>query len=180
MAMANQSKTAAELLAEQLLARGFDDFSAHERRVIRQCAQRLATARNLNVDFEEGLTLGQRMADAVARFGGSWTFISLFGIFLVTWAVINGLWLGAARAFDPYPFIFLNLMLSMLAAVQAPIIMMSQNRQAEKDRLTAAHDYEVNLKAELEIMALHEKLDRLRDQELKSLIERVELLVAQR
>ena len=117
-------------------------------------------ARNLNQVFEERLTVGQRLADRVATVGGSWGFIIAFGLFLVAWALINGVLL-ATRAFDPYPFIFLNLLLSMLAAIQAPVIMMSQNRQAQKDRLAAALDYEVNVKAETAIAELHDKIDRL-------------------
>ena len=105
----------------------------------------------------------------VAEFGGSWTFISLFGAVLAVWALINTVVL-IFGAFDPFPFIFLNLMLSMLAAVQAPIILMSQNRQAAKDRLTAQHDYEVNLKAELEIMALHDKFDQMRNEQLAQML----------
>lgn len=123
-----------------------------------------------NATFDERLTLGQRLADRVAAVGGSWAFIIAFGLFLVVWASIN--LALARRAPDPYPFIFLNLLLSMLAAIQAPIIMMSQNRQAAKDRLVAAHDYEVNLKAELEIMALHDKLDQLRTEQLERLLKK--------
>lgn len=108
----------------------------------------------------------------MASFGGSWTFIILFGIVLLAWALLNSEVLAhLGMAFDPYPYIFLNLMLSMLAAIQAPIIMMSQNRLAAKDRLAAAHDYEVNLKAELEIIALHEKMDELRHGEVTKLLE---------
>lgn len=118
----------------------------------------------------EAPSLGERMADKVAEFGGSWTFISLFLAFLVIWSLVNAFVL-AQRAFDPYPFVFLNLILSMLAAVQAPIIMMSQNRQARKDRLAAEHDYEVNLKAEIEITGLHDKLDALRGQQITRLLQ---------
>jgi len=133
-------------------------------------SERQTIARDVNRSFDEKLTYGQRLADKVAEFGGSWTFIMLFALVLVAWVAANSI--VAAFAFDPYPFIFLNLVLSMLAAVQAPIIMMSQNRQAARDRLDAAHDYEVNLKAEIEIMALHEKFDQLRSNELKALIEK--------
>ena len=101
---------------------------------------------------------GERIADKIAKLGGSWTFILLFLGFLTVWVAMN-VWLLGRDAFDPYPFIFLNLVLSMIAAIQAPVIMMSQNRQSQRDRLEAAHDYQVNLKAEIEIMALHEKLD---------------------
>ena len=108
--------------------------------------------------------LGQRAADAVATFGGSWTFIAIFAAILIAWVGLNSFILVKYdKNFDPYPYILLNLFLSMLAAIQAPIILMSQNRQADKDRLNAEHDYEVNLKAELEIMLLHEKVDLLRE-----------------
>ena len=106
-------------------------------------------------------SVGDRLADAIARIGGSWGFIIGFFAFLLFWVATNTLFLTADR-FDPYPFIFLNLVLSMVAAVQAPIIMMSQNRAATRDRLDASHDYEINLKAEIEILALHEKLDAMR------------------
>ncbi len=117
-------------------------------------------------------TVGQRAADAVARFGGSWTFIGLFALVLVVWVVLNTVILAriGANQFDPYPYILLNLFLSMLASIQAPVILMSQNRQGEKDRIDAQHDYEVNLKAELEIMALHEKIDALKAKQWEDLI----------
>ncbi|MGH8453808.1 MAG: DUF1003 domain-containing protein [Nevskiales bacterium] len=124
---------------------------------------RSRVSRNLNEEEEERLTFGQRVADRVATFGGSWTFILLFGGFLLTWMVVNALLL-AQRAFDPYPFILLNLALSALAALQAPVIMMSQNRQSTKDRLKADLDYQVNLKAELEVAQLHGKIDRVYEQ----------------
>ncbi len=110
-------------------------------------------------------TRGNRVADAVARIGGSWGFIGGFFLFLFVWVFSNSLLLAVADKFDPYPFIFLNLVLSMLAAIQAPIIMMSQNRQAEKDRIAASHDYEVNLRSELEILGMQQKLDRLRGEQ---------------
>jgi uncharacterized membrane protein len=111
-------------------------------------------------DADEKVTLGQRLADRVATFGGSWTFILSFGSFLLLWIIINALFL-LNKAFDPYPFILLNLILSTIAALQAPVIMMSQNRQEEKDRERAKKDYMINLKSELEIRMLHEKLDHL-------------------
>ena len=158
-------------LAEQLLDTGFDKLSERERRVITGVAKRTQISRNVNRAFEEKQTFGDRLADRVATFGGSWTFITLFLGVLVAWAVLNSVVLAwYVDAFDPYPYIFLNLILSMLAALQAPIIMMSQNRQAARDRLAAGLDYEVNLKAELEIMALHEKLDRIRSQHLEELL----------
>ncbi len=119
--------------------------------------------RNLNVEEEDRLTLGQRVADRVAAFGGSWTFIIFFACVLVAWVITNSVLL-ARRPFDPYPYILLNLFLSMLAAIQAPVIMMSQNRQAAKDRLKGDLDYEINLKAELEVAQLHHKIDRTYEQ----------------
>ncbi|WP_230981095.1 DUF1003 domain-containing protein [Gemmatimonas groenlandica] len=119
---------------------------------------------------QHNVTLGQRLADRIAVFGGSWTFILLFLAFLLAWAVLNTEILGPRnQAFDPYPYIFLNLFLSMLAALQAPVIMMSQNRQSQRDRLHAANDYAVNLKAEIEIRELHEKLDALRERDWAAL-----------
>ena len=140
--------------------------------MIERAARRLAVSRDVNVEFQKSFTFGQRVADQVAAIGGSWTFILSFLGFVTLWMLLNT-WLIILRPFDPYPFIFLNLILSLLAAVQAPVIMMSQNRQAAKDRLAAAHDYEVNLKAEIEIAALHEKLDEIRKNELATLIEKV-------
>ena len=164
------NKTLQEL-ADQLLHTDFEKLPEREQRVIRRMAERLHISRNINREFEEQMTLGQRVADRVAAFGGSWTFILLFAAFLVTWLILNTLILPAREeAFDPFPYILLNLLLSMVAAIQAPIILMSQNRQAAKDRLDAAHDYEVNLKAELEIMDLHKKLDVLREDRWKELV----------
>ena len=131
---------------------------------------RKSISRNIAKETDANATLGERAADNVARFGGSWTFIILFAVVLVVWVSINSFALFHVKTFDPYPFILLNLFLSMLAAVQAPIVLMSQNRQAYKDRLSAEHDYEVNLKAELEIMLLHEKMDLLRENQWAELI----------
>ncbi len=117
--------------------------------------------RNVNEIADEKMTFGEKVADLVARFGGSWTFIISFGVFLVAWMAINTAWLLAAPP-DPFPYIFLNLILSCLAALQAPVIMMSQNRQASKDRLQADQDYQVNIKAEFAIQQLHRKLDEMR------------------
>ena len=157
--------------AKKCLHLGFDSLSEREQRVIRYFAERLHISRNINRDFEDQLTFGQRLADKVASFGGSWTFIIIFAAILLSWILLNSFMLARrGDSFDPYPYILLNLFLSMLAAIQAPIIMMSQNRQAMKDRLDAAHDYEVNLKAELEILSLHEKLDELRESKWAELI----------
>lgn len=146
---------------ERRLGLGVDASSDRKRRILKHVAERTLVSRDVDQEAEAKETTGEWLADKVAEFGGSWTFISIFIAFLIVWAIVNTLIL-VLNAPDPYPFIFLNLLLSMLAALQAPIIMMSQNRQTAKDRLTAQHDYEVNLKAELEIMALHEKIDQLR------------------
>jgi uncharacterized membrane protein len=124
---------------------------------------RTHVSRNVNEEEEDRLTFGERIADRVASFGGSWTFILIFGAVLASWMGVNGYFL-AAHPFDPFPFILLNLGLSALAALQAPVIMMSQNRQATKDRLKADLDYQVNLKAELEVAQLHGKIDRIYEQ----------------
>jgi uncharacterized membrane protein len=152
--------TEIRFLAQQLLHAGFGPLSDRDRRLLARIAKRMRTAPDVNREFEQRLTFGERLADKVAAVGGSWSFIVSFCVFLVVWAAVNGIVL-VQLAFDPYPFIFLNLLLSMLAALQAPIIMMSQNRQAAKDRLAAALDYEVNVKAEAAIAELHDKVDRL-------------------
>lgn len=121
---------------------------------------RMRVSRNPNVEEEERLTFGQRIADKVASFGGSWTFIIIFGVVLAVWVVLNSSALLTTH-FDPYPYILLNLFLSMIASVQAPVIMMSQNRLSSKDRLKSDLDYEVNLKAELEVAHLHRKIDHI-------------------
>jgi uncharacterized membrane protein len=148
-----------------------EEAGESEQRVIERLTQRLHISRNTAQEFEETLTLGQRLADRIAIFGGSWTFILIFLSVLLAWIVLNTLVLTQfAKPFDPYPYIFLNLILSMLAALQAPVIMMSQNRYAAKDRVVAQHDYEVNLKSELEILALHQKIDTLREQQWAELV----------
>ncbi len=159
-------------LAERLLSKGYDDLPEREQRVLRGIAARAAISRNVNDTFSDNMSFGDRVADRVASFGGSWSFIVIFAAVVLGWAALNGLLL--AHPADPYPFIFLNLILSMVAAVQAPVIMMSQNRQAAKDRIAAAHDFEVNLKAELEIMSLHEKVDDIRLRQLEALFARIE------
>ena len=123
-------------------------------------------SRNVNVLHEERMTIGERAADWFAKFAGSWSFISGFMIVLFLWIALNSVFLFI-KPYDPYPFILLNLVLSCLAAMQAPIIMMSQNRQAKRDRIQADHDYEINLKAEKEIEELHRKIDQLRIEIIK-------------
>jgi len=136
-------------------------------------ANRHTITRDVNQVLKEGQSLGDRLADHVAAFGGSWTFIVLAFVALLLWVLLNSaLFVSQGSSFDPYPFIFLNLILSMLAALQAPIIMMAQNRQAARDRLAAALDYEVNLKSELEIMELHAKVEALRVDQLAELLQR--------
>jgi uncharacterized membrane protein len=155
-----------------LFRAGFKAVTEREKKVLHHLGERLHISHNTNREFDQTQTFGQRLADRVAAFGGSWPFIIIFGCVLLSWIVLNSFVLSRrGETFDPYPYILLNLGLSMIAALQAPIIMMSQNRQAAKDRLDAAHDYEVNLKAELEIMALHEKMDALREQQWRELIE---------
>ncbi|MDD5167314.1 MAG: DUF1003 domain-containing protein [Syntrophales bacterium] len=142
----------------------YESLDERTRQVTRHIAERKHITRNTSKEFEEAATFGQRAADAVATFGGSWTFITIFAAIMLVWVGLNSFILVRYdKIFDPYPYILLNLFLSMLAAIQAPIILMSQNRQAEKDRVNAEHDYEVNLKAEIEIMLLHEKVDQLRE-----------------
>lgn len=157
-------------VAGRYLGKPLEMLSERERAIFRRLAARRTISKDANAVFDERLMPGQRLADAVAKFGGSWTFILIFAALLAAWLGANIV--ASSNAFDPYPFIFLNLILSMLAAVQAPVIMMSQNRHAAKDRIDAAHDYEVNLKAEIEIMALHDKFDQIRSIELKALVDK--------
>jgi len=159
-------------ISERFFRKKFDQLGTQEQLVAHHLAERTHIARNVAHDLTEKTTFGQRLADNVAAFGGSWTFISLFAVVLVVWILLNSFILVSysSKTFDSYPYILLNLFLSMLAAIQAPIILMSQNRQGYKDRMSADHDYEVNLKSELEIMALHEKLDILREKQWSELI----------
>ncbi len=149
------------------LLKQMQELSDRERGVIASWLKRKPVAQDVSQQFRKQLTLGQRLADRVAAFGGSWTFIFLFLAGMMIWMLINS---RTAAPFDPFPFILLNLILSCLAALQAPVIMMSQNRQAARDRLDAHYDYEVNMKAEMEIMDLHAKIDKLRDSQWAELI----------
>lgn len=136
------------------------ELSSLEEQVMNSLKEQELISRNINVEFEQKLSFGEHLSDALAKFAGSWLFIMIFSSTLVVWIAINSVML-LSKPFDPFPFILLNLILSCLAAVQAPVIMMSQNRQEAKDRLRSEHDYVVNLKAELEIRNLHEKIDHL-------------------
>lgn len=159
-------------LALRYFKKGYGSLTKNEQKVIQRIAGHINISRNTNREFDDTLTFGQKIADRVATFGGSWTFIFIFVGILVAWVILNSVILvKSGKAFDPYPYILLNLFLSMLAAIQAPVIMMSQNRQVAKDRLDANHDFEVNLKAELEIQSLHEKIDQFRDQQWQELVE---------
>jgi uncharacterized membrane protein len=160
--MRKNPKTAEEL-CEELLGRRLDQVDAEERRVL----TRLASGEIEDLDAQEEAALhatwGQKLADRVAAVGGSWGFIVGFVVVLLSWMLVNSRILEdlGLHPFDAYPYIFLNLMLSMLAAIQAPVIMMSQNRQSQKDRIAARHDYEVNLRTQLEIIRLQRRFDRL-------------------
>ena len=158
-------------LAQELLGKPYGELTPIQKSVIDLICDEAPAEVGAHLKLDNR-TFWERLADSVAAVGGSWGFIGGFFVMLVIWVALNVLILGryVAKPFDPYPFIFLNLLLSMLAAIQAPVIMMSQNRAAAKDRLQAEHDYMVNLRAELEIMRLHDKLDALRSREVEALI----------
>jgi uncharacterized membrane protein len=146
------------------------ELSAAEEEVMQRIRDGALVAANLNPEYDHSLTFGERVSDRVAEFGGSWRFIISFFVFLAVWITANSIYL-LFQPFDPYPYILLNLALSLLAAIQAPVIMMSQNRQEARDRLRAENDYQVNLKAELEVRAVSEKLDLLIHQHWAHLLE---------
>ncbi|MGE8232586.1 MAG: DUF1003 domain-containing protein [Stenotrophomonas sp.] len=155
--------------ARQFLQKELEQLPPEERLVVERFISRRKVARNVGQEFHAARSFGERVADRVAQVGGSWSFILCFFFLLLVWMVANSFML--AKAFDPYPYILLNLVLSCLAAVQAPIIMMSQNRQAAVDRMHAENDYQVNIKSELEVLQIHEKLDLLRSQDWALLVE---------
>ncbi|MCE9600827.1 MAG: DUF1003 domain-containing protein [Gemmatimonadetes bacterium] len=167
-----------ESLAKRFLRKEWISLTDRQRRVVDALHERATVSRDTNREFHEERTFGQRLADGVAAFGGSWTFILIFFTMMIVWATMNTVLLAPGRVFDPYPFVFLNLILSMLAALQAPVIMMSQNRTAMLDRRNAEADYEVNLKAEIEIRHLHEKLDELREARWVELVSQQERQIA--
>ncbi len=146
------------------------ELATIDRDVIDAIKNNSILSENIQDELETGLTIGQRLADKIALFGGSWRFIIAFFTFILSWLMVNILVL-TVKPFDPYPFILLNLILSCLASIQAPIIMMSQNRQEQKDRIRGEHDYKINLKAELEIQLLSEKIDHLLVHQNKKLLE---------
>src|SRR5512143_3950453 len=146
------------------------ELSALEEQVIKSLKEQELLSKNINVEYDRQRSLGEIMADRLADFGGSWLFIGIFCGVLLIWIVMNSV-VMLMKPFDPYPYIFLNLILSCLAAIQAPVIMMSQNRQEARDRLRSEHDYKVNLKAELEIRNLHEKIDHLLTNQWQRLLE---------
>jgi len=158
-----------------VLEEDIGELSTLEHDVVESLREHELLASNVEAGFETALTRGERWADKIASFGGSWRFISFFGVFLGVWILVNVIF--GVRTFDPYPFILLNLILSCLAALQAPVIMMSQNRQETKDRARSEHDYKVNLKAELEIRHLHEKMDFLLKQQAQRLFALQELQI---
>jgi uncharacterized membrane protein len=159
----------ARYVAEALEAQ-IGEVSSLDKEVVKSLREQELVSGNLNVESDAQMTIGQRIADRVAGFGGSWSFILSFGAVLVGWIALNTSAV-LRRPFDPYPYILLNLVLSCLAALQAPVIMMSQNRQEARDRLRAEHDYRVNLKAELEIRHLHWKMDQLLSHQWRRLLE---------
>lgn len=155
---------------EQLLQEELGELTEVENSVIKSIGRKNILSSSLRLKKEKKPTAGERLADRVASFGGSWNFIVIFFCFLAAWMALN-IWWFHNKGFDPYPFILLNLLLSCIAAIQAPIIMMSQNRQETKDRNRSEHDYKINLKAEVEIRLLHEKIDHMLLHQNKRLLE---------
>jgi len=155
---------------ETLIRQEIGELDVLEKEVVDAIQNNKILSENIEPDIEEQLTMGQKLADRIAEFGGSWSFIIFFFTFILLWMSVNIVVLNN-HAWDPYPFILLNLILSCIAAIQAPIIMMSQNRQEQKDRIRSEHDYKVNLKAELEIKLLHEKIDHLMIHQNRRLLE---------
>lgn len=168
--------SAHDQLAQQLLSCDYGALTPVQKSVIDLIATEAPSGVSAVLKHDER-KFGERLADRVAAVGGSWGFIIAFGVILVVWMGWNEATKGHPLAFDPYPFIFLNLMLSMVAAIQAPVIMMSQNRAAVRDRQAAEHDYVVNLRAELEIMHLHDKIDAMREKQMLEMLKRQNLAI---
>lgn len=155
---------------QQLMEKDLGELDNLEKEVVESMKENELLSENINEEYEKTLSRGDRIADLMAEFGGSWNFIIWFGVILFIWISVNSaimLW----RPFDPYPYILLNLVLSLLAAIQAPVIMMSQNRQEDRDRMRAENDYQVNLKSELEIRLMNEKIDQMLHQEMRRFME---------
>lgn len=169
LALSELNKYREKAISDYLL-KEVGELSELEKTVLNSVTNNNTLTDKIDNDDKQTLTLGQRVADKVASFGGSWTFIISFGVFIAIWIFINIFWL-INKGFDPYPFILLNLILSCLASLQAPVIMMSQNRQEEKDRERAKKDYMINLKSELEIRTLHEKIDHFIMDQQQELLE---------
>lgn len=163
----NQYRTA---YVQQLMEKDLGELDELEQEVVKSLHDNALLSENLNEEYEKRLTFGDRISDKVAAFGGSWKFIIWFFVFFAFWILANTV-LVFMRPLDPYPFIFLNLMLSLLAAIQAPVILMSQNRQEDRDRIRAENDYQVNLKSEMEVRIISEKLDQLLHQEMRRFME---------
>ncbi len=155
---------------QNLMEKDLGELDELEQEVMNSLQDNALLSENINEEYEQSLTFGDHISDKVAEFGGSWKFIILFGVVLAIWIIINTVFV-LAGPFDPYPFILLNLVLSLLAAIQAPVIMMSQNRQEDRDRIRAENDYQVNLKAEMEVRLISEKLDQLLHQEMRRFME---------
>lgn len=158
-------------MARRVLGADYGALSKRQQGVVDAVVKRALISRDTSEEYDRvHASFGARLADRIAAFGGSWPFIITFLVVLVGWVLVNAALLGR-KAFDPYPFILMNLILSLVASLQAPVILMSQNREATRDRINASHDFEVNLKAEMEIQQLHEKLDELREERWKELVE---------
>jgi len=170
------------LTSERTYIRAWQERAAHiEKQLLDKIRRRERVSKNVAVLHEEQLTFGERVSDGLATVAGSWSFIMGFGLVLGVWILVNTV--ALIHHWDKYPYILLNLLLSMLAAIQAPVIMMSQHRQEDRDRLRAEHDYEINLKAEIEVQQLHQKLDELRERQWNDLLaiqkQQIDLLQAQ-
>lgn len=155
---------------QSLLEQEKGQLTTLEQEVAESLIQHEILSRNIESEFEQRTTLGEHLSDKLSEFGGSWAFLIAFGVFMIIWMAINSILL-IRHPFDPFPYILLNLVLSCLAAIQAPVIMMSQNRQEAKDRMRSKHDYQINMKAELEIRQLHEKMDFLLSSQWQRLLE---------
>lgn len=165
-----------EMYVNDLLETEKGELSKLEEEVVRSLKEQELLSKNINLEFDRKLTFGEKLSDKLADFAGSWFFICSFAFLTLSWITVNSI-LIIKKPFDPYPYILLNLMLSCLAAIQAPFILMSQNRQEAKDRMQAEYDYRVNLKAELEIRTLHEKMDHLLMYQFKRFMEIQEIQI---